>query len=280
MCDINEVICSTCFRKCRLKKGDVGFCRARMNDGGKIIAKNYGAVTSLALDPIEKKPLAAFMPGSYILSLGSYGCNLRCPFCQNYAISQASENDADFQLMKPEEIVEIANRAKNRGNIGVAFTYNEPLVGWEFVRDVATLVHQASMKNVLVTNGCLSAETLDEVLPFTDAMNVDLKCFTNDGYKKLDGDLEMVKNFIVTAASKCHVEITTLVVPGLNDNEEEIDLLSKWIAENVGKDTVLHITRFFPRWKMTDCDATNVKMVYDLADVARRHLANVIEGNV
>lgn len=276
----SRTICQTCFRHCRLAEGEVGFCRARKNCSGVIRAENYGKVTSLALDPIEKKPLAKFMSGSYILSLGSYGCNLRCPFCQNYTISQAASSEINTETMTPEEVAQAAYRTRNRGNIGVAYTYNEPLVGWEFVRDTAKIVRSFGMKNVIVTNGCVSSEVLDEVLPFTDAMNIDLKCFTVDGYKKLGGDFEMVKAAITKCASRCHVELTTLIVPGLNDTAEEIDALAKWVAENTGRETVLHITRFFPRWKMTDTSATDVNLIYTLADVASRHLANVVVGNV
>lgn len=280
MCATNKAICHTCFRHCSLADGETGNCHARENRDGIIAPKNYGFVTSVALDPIEKKPLSHFMPGSMILSVGSYGCNMHCSFCQNYAISQSCADEVQAEKISPEELAAAAYRARSRGNIGVAFTYNEPLVSWEFVRDTSRLVRQDGMKNVIVTNGCVSGEVLEQVLPFTDAMNIDLKCFTQDGYKRLGGDLETVKSAIVQCAAVCHVEVTTLIVPGLNDNEKEIDALASWLCKNVGRETVLHVTRFFPRWQMSASYATDIKSLYGLAAVAERHLENVVVGNV
>lgn len=272
-----KIKCNACMHQCNLDSGQTGICRARGNQGDEIVPLNYGRITSMALDPIEKKPLRMFCPGSMILSVGSYGCNLKCPFCQNYEISMAGEESTAICLT-PQELAHRAAALKSRGNIGVAYTYNEPLVGWEFVRDTARLVKSAGMKNVIVTNGSVSDEVIDEILPLADAMNIDLKGFTEQYYRKLGGDLGSVKHFIERAAGVCHVELTTLIVPGENDSMEEMEELASWIA-SVSPDIPLHITRFFPRWKMTDRDATDIRLLYSLVQTARGSLHYVFAGN-
>ena len=283
-------VCKVCFRHCNIGEGTLGFCGARICREGEVTADNYGRITSIALDPIEKKPLNRFHPGSLVVSVGSYGCNLRCPFCQN---SEISWSDEAFRLrdkaeyLAPEDLADIAARYRNRGNIGLAFTYNEPLIGYEYVRDAARLVHERGMKNVLVTNGTASIDVLEELLPYIDAMNIDLKGFTDHYYSDvLGGDRQMVMDFIERAVKGCHVELTTLIVPGENDNEEEIREMTGWIAglknaegEKVGAEIPLHVSRFFPRFRMTDRDATEVKKVYRLADTARERLKYVYTGN-
>ena len=173
--------CELCFHRCALEEGQRGICRARVCRGGRILCENYGCITSLALDPIEKKPLRHFFPGSWILSAGSYVCNLRCPFCQNDSISMSDGGGLAVQRAAPEILADQAAELVSRGNIGLAYTYNEPLVGYEFVRDCAGLVRERGMKNVLVTNGTLLQEPLKKLLPLIDAMNVDLKGFS-EGY--------------------------------------------------------------------------------------------------
>lgn len=270
-------ICSVCFRHCRLEEGQTGACRARRNLEGRIIDVNYGMVTSLALDPIEKKPLAMFCPGSRILSIGSFGCNLKCPFCQNHEISMMGEKDMCARYFPPEEILAEAVANKRRGNIGVAYTYNEPLVGWEYVRDTSKLVHDEGLKNVMVTNGCASLEILEKLLPNIDAMNIDLKGFTQEYYDYLGGDLEMVKAFIRRAVRGCHVEVTTLIVPGKNDSEQEMEKISAWLA-SIRRGIPLHVTRCFPRYRFREPPA-DVGLIYRLADTARKNLTNVFTGN-
>ena len=283
-------VCKVCFRHCNIGEGALGFCGARICREGEVTADNYGRITSLALDPIEKKPLNRFHPGSLVVSVGSYGCNLRCPFCQNSEISWSDEalrlrDKAEY--LAPEDLADIAARYRNRGNIGLAFTYNEPLIGYEYVRDAARLVHERGMKNVLVTNGTASLDVLEELLPYIDAMNIDLKGFTDHYYSDvLGGDRQMVMDFIERAVKSCHVELTTLIVPDENDNEEEIRDMTGWIAglknaegEKVGAEIPLHVSRFFPRFRMTDRDATEVKKVYRLADTARERLKYVYTGN-
>lgn len=240
------MICQTCFRHCQLEEGQIGFCRARKNQSGQIVCCNYGYLTAMAIDPIEKKPLAMFHPGSTILSIGSYGCNLDCPFCQNYTISRQD---------------------------------NEMLCSWEYIRDCAKLIHEAGMLNVLVTNGTASQMVLDAILPYMDAMNIDLKSFDAKTYDSiLHGNLEQTMAFIERAVQSCHIEITTLVVPGMNDRESEIDAMTQWIA-SLNPDIPYHLTRYFPRYHM-DTPATNISTLYRLKDIAKTHLHHVFLGNV
>ena len=282
--------CDVCFRHCVIAEGKLGFCGARTCENGKVVQANYGRITSLALDPIEKKPLNRFYPGSLILSAGSYGCNLRCPFCQNYEISWSEEarkfaKTAD--VCTPEDLARAAAYYQNQGNIGIAFTYNEPLIGYEFILDTAKLIKKLGMKTVLVTNGTAELKVLEKLAPFIDAMNIDLKGFTDRYYREvLKGDRKMVMDFIARASQVCHVEVTTLIIPGENDSEEEMDALSSWIAgltdergERIGQSIPLHISRFFPRFHMQDRRATEVRLVYRLAEVARRNLTYVYTGN-
>ena len=279
-------VCSVCFRHCKIEEGQIGFCGGRTAKDGQTAAYNYGRITSLALDPIEKKPLSRFHPGSRILSAGSFGCNLRCPFCQNYEISwsgQAMRYAEKAETLSPEELADLAEQLKTRGNIGIAFTYNEPLIGYEFVRDTAKLAHEMGMKNVLVTNGTAALSVLEELKPYIDAMNVDLKGFTDRYYSEvLGGDRKMVMDFIETAAGFCHVELTTLIVPGENDTEEEMRELSAWVSRlrnPDGESIPLHVSRFFPRFHMQDRGPTDVRTVYRLAEVARENLEYVYTGN-
>ena len=273
-----EAVCPVCPHHCLLAEGQTGRCRARKNRNGKIVSINYGKLTSLMLDPIEKKPLRRFFPGSRILSVGSFGCNLACPFCQNYEISMADSGQAHWQEVTPEALAGLAQEYQSYGNIGVAFTYNEPLVGYEFVRDTARLVRERGMKNVLVTNGCAEPLVLEELLPYVDAMNIDLKGFTGEWYEKLGGDLETVKRFIARAAQDCHVELTTLIVPGENDSEEEMDREARWIA-SLDWEIPLHVTRFFPQYRMADKAPTPVERVYRLRNTAAQWLRYVYVGN-
>lgn len=290
------IMCQVCMHHCNLENGQHGICKARKNENGKIISENYGYLTSIALDTIEKKPLRMFHPGSMILSVGSYGCNLKCPFCQNHEISMADYKKSNKRYVSPQELADIAIKYKSMGNIGVAYTYNEPLVGWEYVHDACISVKNAGMKNVLVTNGTASLDVVEKIIPYIDAMNIDLKGFSDEYYKNLGGSLETVKKFIVRASKDCHIELTTLIVPKTqdtfggrfsnvkkisdfgNDSIAEMEEEAKWIA-SIDKHIPLHVTRFFPRYHMTDRDATDVEKIYELADVARKYLSNVFVGN-
>ena len=270
--------CGFCFHHCSLDEGQTGFCRARMNRGGTIVPLNYGKVVSLALDPIEKKPLRRFHSGSTILSVGSFGCNLRCPFCQNHEISMAGDGALRAEEISPEALAALAEELKPRGNVGVAYTYNEPLIGYEYVRDCAEAVHARGMLNVLVTNGTIGEAPWRALLPLIDAANIDLKGFTDAWYRRLGGDLETVKRSITLAAAQCHVEVTTLLIPGENDGEDEIRAMTRWLAD-IDPDIPLHLSRFFPRYRMTDRPPTPVETVYRLAEVARDSLRRVYTGN-
>ncbi|MDO5116956.1 MAG: AmmeMemoRadiSam system radical SAM enzyme [Eggerthellaceae bacterium] len=276
-----RLTCGTCPHACSLASGQVGYCRARVSDGEAIVPQSYGRITSLALDPIEKKPIARWNPGTTVLSLGSYGCTMRCPFCQNDSIAQVGADGVQWFSATPQGIVQRALDLRYRGCIGIAYTYNEPLAGWEFVRDTAQLAHDAGLKNVLVSNGMVNAEPLAEVATLIDAANIDLKCFTEEGYRTLGGDLTAVKRTIETLvrSGTCHVEVTTLVVPGLNDTAKEIDALCTWLAD-IDPDIPYHLSRFFPHFKMMDARSTPISSMHELASVARTHMHDVLFGNM
>ena len=273
----DKLTCEICPRHCRLAAGEIGACRARYNDGKKIFALNYGEVTSIALDPIEKKPLYHFFAGSKILSVGSYGCNLECFFCQNCEISMA---DSNFPTRKisPEQLAALAAELVPQKNIGVAFTYNEPFISYEFVRDTANLLKAIGLKVVLVTNGTVATAALKKILPLIDAMNIDLKGFRPEIYKRLGGDFDTVKRTIEISAQNCHVEVTSLIVPTMNDSPADMEAEAIWLA-SLSKDIPLHISRYFPRYKAT-IPPTPVEKIYELVDVAKRHLNFVYAGNV
>lgn len=277
-----QVLCDVCPKFCKLREGQIGFCRARSNIGGKIVPINYGQATSLALDPIEKKPLMRFCPGTYILSYGSYGCNLRCPYCQNASISMAGPDNCPHRLITPEGLTDLAVDLSKQepGNIGVAFTYNEPTVCFEFIRDTSKLLHEAGLKSVVVTNGGLVRKYADELLPHVDALNIDLKGFSNEFYRYVKGEFDTVKEFIKAAVEhKCHVELTTLVIPTKNDDPEEIGREVEWIA-SISPEIPLHLSRFFPRYKVDDLPPTPAETIYRLKDIAEKKLKYVYTGNL
>ena len=269
--------CHVCFHHCELQEeGRPGYCGTRMLREGKNVSLNYGEITGLALDPIEKKPLARFYPGSMILSLGSWGCNMRCPWCQNDSISRGRTRSV---RVSPEMLIERALDLRDNGNIGIAYTYNEPLIMPEFIRDTAFPAHDAGLKNVLVTNGMASPEMLEELLPAIDALNIDLKTIREDQYMRIGGDLRTVLENIRLSAKSAHVEVTTLVIPGFNDDEKEMETLAETIAK-IDPEITLHVTRFFPAGEMRNTQPTPVRTVYRLADIARNSLRHVFVGNV
>ena len=277
-----QVLCDVCPKFCKLREGQIGFCRARSNIGGKIVPINYGQATSLALDPIEKKPLMRFCPGTYILSYGSYGCNLRCPYCQNASISMAGPDNCPHRLITPEGLTDLAVDLSKQepGNIGVAFTYNEPTVCFEFIRDTSKLLHEAGLKSVVVTNGGLVRKYADELLPHVDALNIDLKGFSDEFYRYVKGEFDTVKEFIKAAVEhKCHVELTTLAIPTKNDDPEEMEREAEWIA-SISPDIPLHLSRFFPRYKVDDLPPTPAETIYRLKDFAQKKLKYVYTGNL
>ncbi len=273
----NAVRCRLCPRECRLVEGAAGVCRTRRNVGGRLIYLYYGACSSVALDPVEKKPLYHFFPGHTILSLGSIGCNLQCAFCQNWQIAQS---EAETVPLAPAEVVELAQERAGEGCIGVAYTYNEPLVGFEFVLDAARAVREAGLKNVLVTNGEINPEPFAELLPYVDALNIDVKGFTEDFYRELcRGRLAPVLRTVETAAARAHVELTNLLIPTKNDSPEEIQALVEWVAERLGPDVPLHFSRYFPQYRL-DLPATPLVTLEKAAEIARQRLRYVYLGNV
>ena len=277
------VSCDICPHECAIPRGGLGFCGARLNDGGVLTPISYGEITSIALDPIEKKPLAHYRPGSKILSVGSFGCNLACPFCQNHEIADAR---GEFGLrmsdhMTPVELADLAEKMRDHGNIGVAYTYNEPFVNWEFLRDTMPLVRGRGMVNVVVTNGYINEEPLRKLLPYIDALNIDLKGFSQGFYDTMGAPsgLETVKRTIELARESAHVEVTTLVIPGENDTVREMNAEATWLA-SIDPGICLHITRFFPRHRMLDRPPTPISTLERLAATASIHLENVVLGNV
>ena len=274
------VQCTLCPHECILKEGKAGFCRVRKNNVGKLLTDVYGFVSAINLDPIEKKPLYHYYPGSQILSIGSYGCNLRCAFCQNSTISQTvPDEDSRKQYFTPDQLVSVA--LDQPGNIGIAFTYNEPIVWYEYMIDIASKAKDAGLKTVMVTNGFINPEPLGKLIEVMDAFSVDLKAFTDDYYTRVTSSkLEPVKSTLrqIRNSGK-HLEIVNLLVPGLNDDEESFSRMVKWIAAELGKETVFHISRYFPHHKL-NTGATSNELIRKMETIARKELIWVYTGNM
>lgn len=273
--DNNQVTCHLCPNRCVVRDEKTGICRVRRNVGGVLYATNYGEVSSYGMDPIEKKPLYHFYPGHQILSLGTVGCNLHCRFCQNWEIAH---RDASTVRVTPGEIVESA-RQQGRHCVGIAYTYSEPLVWYEFVYDTAVLAREAGLKNVLVTNGFVEQEPLEKLLPYIDAMNIDVKAFTDEYYRRLcRGRLDPVRRTVELAVRHCFVELTTLLVTGENDSPEEIRELVSWIA-GLNPEIPLHLPRYFPNYRL-DLPATPLESMRRAREIAQDKLYHVYLGNV
>lgn len=271
-----QVQCLLCPHTCVIAPGRRGKCRVRQNNGGALFALNYAQVTAAALDPVEKKPLKRFFPGKQVFSLGTFGCNLSCSFCQNWRISQ---QEAQAAPVMPEEAVQKALELVPQGNIGLAYTYAEPLIWYEYVLDTARLLRQAGLKNILVTNGYINPEPLKELLPYLDAVNMDIKAFTDGFYQRVcGGTLGPVLENARAIAASAHLEITTLIIPGLNDSAEEIEQLAAHIAE-IDRNIPLHLTRYFPNYKLAE-PATSLESMRQARDRASLHLRDVFLGNI
>lgn len=271
--DKDEVHCLLCPHYCMIKPGGLGRCRARKNIDGTLYSINYGKLTSYGFDPVEKKPLYHFYPGKSIFSIGTFGCNFDCDFCQNWEIVQTKSL---FMEVANDDILSLA-LAKD--SIGIAYTYNEPTISYEFVLDMAKLVREKNMKNVLVTNGYINREPLLELLPLIDAMNIDLKAIDDSFYKNIcKGRLEPVLETIKTAAKNTHVEITTLLIDGENTSVEQIERLSQKIAE-IDKGIPLHLSRYFPNNRM-NLPPTKVDTLIEARNIARKYLDYVYLGNL
>ncbi|WP_319561321.1 AmmeMemoRadiSam system radical SAM enzyme [Marispirochaeta sp.] len=269
----NTLECALCPHHCRISSGKRGFCGVRENRNGELSLPFYGAISSGGIDPIEKKPIFHFLPGTMSFSIGFWGCNLRCPFCQNYNISQrVQENSAHTS---PEETIK---KARESGCHSISYTYSEPLVHFEYCMDCARLAREAGIANVIVTNGMLNPAPAEELFSVMDAANIDLKSYNPDYYRReLKGDLDAVKNAIIFAANRCHLELTTLLVPGKNDDPEEIEGLLDFITD-VNKNIPLHLSRYFPNYK-SNMPATTIESMDRITTRARQVLNYVYQGN-
>jgi pyruvate formate lyase activating enzyme len=273
----DKLECLLCPHSCKLAIGKTGICGVRKNTGESIELTTYGVISGYSLDPVEKKPLYHYFPGHNILSMGSYGCNMRCDYCQNYHISQ----NIPENRISEKQIDKIINDSLNaENNIGVAFTYNEPVIWYEFIRDVAEKVINAGMHTVMVSNGFVNPGPLEEIIGFIDAFNIDLKAFNNSFYRKLTGsELEPVKNTLrQIARSGKHLEVTTLVIPGENDSEKEMEIQTKWMANELGKEVPFHLSRYFPTYKR-DNPPTTEGSLKKLFEIASENLDYVYLGN-
>ena len=258
--DDGSVECQLCPHHCHIANGRSGRCRSRRNHDGVLVSEVYAKPCSLAIDPIEKKPLYHFHPGTTCLSLACTGCNFRCLNCQNHDISQATPDEVDYYELTPEQIVSLCLKHHCPG---IAYTYTEPLTYIEYVTDTARLAHEKGLWNILVTAGYVCQEPLAELLPYLDATNIDLKSFSDDIYQHVSGGhLQPVLDTIL-AMKKAGVwiELTNLVIPGVNDDMEMIRQMCEWIVSNGLAETPLHFSRFFPRYKMQDITPTPVKIL-------------------
>lgn len=266
-----RVTCQLCPWHCSMVPGRTGRCGVRTNRDGKLVTTNYAEITSLALDPIEKKPLYHFYPGSTILSVGTFGCNLKCAFCQNWQVSQERPPS---RVVLPAELAGLAEQYAARGNIGVAYTYNEPFIWYEYVRETAPLVKAAGLHNVLVTNGIVEAEPLAELLPFIDAMNVDVKSMRERFYlEHCAGQALPARMTVERAFGHCVVEVTNLLIPGENDSEEDIGALVDWLA-GVSPEIPLHFSAYHPDYQFTapPTPVATLRRAYELATAKLKYV--------
>jgi len=274
----NYIECQLCPHFCKLKSGKTGICGVRKNTGEKIELTTYGIISGIASDPMEKKPLYHYYPGHKILSLGSYGCNMSCDFCQNFHISQ-NIHTTDSLRITPKILVNKAMHTEN--NIGIAFTYNEPVIWFEYVRDVSEIAKRSGLSTVLVSNGYINRKPLTEMTGFIDAFNIDLKSFNNNFYKKLTGTgIEPVKSSLkqIVKSGK-HLEITTLVITNENDSEQEMENQVEWIAGELGKDVPLHLSKYFPMYKRENPSTAEATLMR-LYEIASEKLDYVYIGNI
>ncbi len=268
------VRCGLCPHACLIRPGGVGRCRVRRNRGGTLELPFYGRLSSIAVDPIEKKPLYHYHPGESILSVGFVGCSFRCPFCQNYRISQ--DTSVPTEAMSPEKLVSLAER---EGSFGIAYTYSEPLVHLEYVLETCRLARERGLKNVLVSNGFINPEPAEELLAVLDAANIDLKTFNPDFYRReIGGELEEVKRFLAQARGRIALEVTTLVVPTRNDEPEEMEAIAAFLA-SLDPAIPLHLSAYYPQYRYT-LPPTSPATLQALAEVARRNLHYVYLGNI
>jgi len=270
--------CRLCPHLCCLKTGETGLCGVRKEKEGKLVTLNYGMLAAFGIDPIEKKPLYHFLPGKDILSLGTFGCNLDCGFCQNWQLAR-NENGLQRRYLEPGDIIDMLSKQEGATTMGVAYTYSEPGMWFEFVSEASRAVHQKGYKNVLVTNGYLNEEPLKELIPFIDAFNIDVKAFNDEYYRKhCRGSLAPVLRYVEEAAASAHVELTYLVVPTLNDDIKEVQEFVDWVA-SLSPSIPVHLTRYFPQHRF-NLPPTPVKIMEKLRQVALEKLRYVYLGNI
>jgi len=279
--DGNRVHCYLCAHHCRIEDGSFGFCGMRKNEGGALYTYAYGEVIASHVDPIEKKPLYHFLPGTFAYSIATIGCNFRCPFCQNWNISQVSARDGGLEgyELKPQEVIREAEKAGCRS---ISYTYTEPTIFFEYAYDTAKLAHEKGLKNTFVTNGYMTKKAIDEIKPYLDAANVDLKFFKEESYRDVcKATLQPVLDSIKYMKEiGIWVEVTTLVIPGSNDSDEELDKIARFIAKT-GTDIPWHVTRFHPDYQVTDKEATPADTIKRAIRIGRKNrLKYVYPGNV
>ena len=274
------VQCLLCPHHCRIQEGGRGICRSRECHDGKLYALSYGIPCALAIDPVEKKPLNRFLPGTYCLSLSCTGCNLSCRWCQNSDISQVAPEEAERTRLSPDDAVDLCLR---RGLPALAYTYTEPFTWWEYMYDIAVLAHAKGLKNILVSAGYVEKEPLREILPYLDAANIDIKAFDDAFYRKYCGATlaPVLENILAMKAAGVHVEITNLLVTGLNDSADYVARLCQWMAENGLQDVPLHFSRYFPRYRMKEPGPTPAATLFMAREIAlSMGIKDVFLGNI
>jgi len=275
-----EVACFLCPSNCRIKPGGLGDCKVRSNQNGVLVSEVYGRLEAMNLDPVEKKPLFHFYPGTKILSVGTAGCNFHCSFCQNHPLSQCGvSSDKVLHNFAPEDLVTLAKKTEN--NIGLAFTYNEPTVNYEFMLSAAVNARAMGLHTAMISNGYINPDPLGSLLGPIEAFNIDLKAFNAKFYRayckgRLNPVLQTIKQI---AGSACHLELTNLVIPELNDDLDEFEQLCKWIANETGSSTVLHLSRYFPGYQLKH-NPTPAKTLLLMYDLAKDYLNHVYLGNL
>ena len=278
--DRNGILCMLCPHKCFLKSGQIGICKSRKNIDGILYALNYGNLCAVHVDPIEKKPLYHFLPGSRTLSIATGGCNLKCLNCQNWQISQKSPEQTSILQFTPDEIVDLALK---ENCTSISYTYTEPLIAYEFVYDTALIARQKGIKNVFVTAGYINQRPLKNLCEVMDAVNIDLKGFDAEIYKKLNGAnlQEILDNLLILKHSKVWVEITNLIIPGWTDNLDVIKKMCDWLIDNEFENNPIHFSRFMPTYKLNKEVSTSVSILHIIADLAiKRGLNYVYSGNL
>lgn len=268
-----KLICHLCPHNCIIKEGQKGRCRVRENISGKLYSANYNLISAIQIDPIEKKPIMNWMPGIKILSIGSYGCNFHCNFCQNHSISLSTPETIEITA---KDIVE---QAISLNLPAIAYTYNEPTVFYEMMYETAKFAKEKGLKNVIVTNGFINKEPLLEILPYIDAMNIDLKTYNDENYKKLGGNsVNDILETIKLASVHCHVEVTILMVPKIVDDIEAFEKLIQKLYD-IAPDVVIHLSRYFPRYHY-DEPATSITLMQDFKAIVTKYFKQVYLGNV